>query len=171
MRKRLALALLLLVSLCVTCVSAMGSDIRVLVLLPPKWAMGSEFFDLLDEFSELDVAIDVVSEKLGSYTFWEDSAEGFMSGAIQGFYEWTITHTYEDLELEGYDAVIMGPGHVHTVWIGETGPMAKELVEQAERGLPCGRRVLRCVRTRLLGISQRPFSSNAALLPTGCCAQ
>ena len=41
--------------------------------------------------------------------------------------------------MEGYDAVIMGPGHAHTVWIGKTDPMARDLVELAvQQGIPVG---------------------------------
>lgn len=139
MRKRSLLAFLLLAALCLTCVAATSSNERVAVFLAPKWAMGSEFTDLLDEFDELGIGVDVVSEKIGPYQFWEDSTEGFLCGALQDFYEWTIAHTYEDFELDGYDAIIVGPGFAHTVWIGETGPMAKEIVRLAlEGGIPVG---------------------------------
>lgn len=137
--KRPYLSLLLLVAFCIADVAVAGDEARVAVFLAPKWAMGSEFMDLLDEFSELGVDVDVVSAKAGSYTFWEDSAEGFMSGAIQNYYDWTIALTYDQFSLDGYDAIVIGPGHAHTVWIGETGAMARGFIAQAlEQGLPVG---------------------------------
>lgn len=139
MKKNILRVTLLLISLCLPALAVTGGEARVAVLLAPKWAMGAEFMDLLDEFSELDVDVDVVSAKAGSYTFWEDSAEGFMSGAMQNYYDWTITVTYEEFSLEGYDAIIMGPGHAHTVWIGETSTMAKDFITLAlEQGVPVG---------------------------------
>ena len=125
--------------LCVLCGIAEASSPRVLIFLPPKGAMGSEFVQLMDELEEMDIGVVVVSESIGSYEFWEDSSEGAFSGALQDYYKWTITQTYEGLELEGYGAIIVGPGFAHTAWFGPSVSMARGYVKQAlEQGIPVG---------------------------------
>lgn len=137
--KRSLLVTLVGISLFATCLAAFGGAPCVLMFLPPDSAMGSEFFDLLDEFEECEISVDVVAEEKGPYIFWEDSNEGQFSGAPGGFYKWTVSMTYDEVDLTGYSAVILGPGFAHTGWFGESLRQAKELTLQAiEQELPVG---------------------------------
>jgi putative intracellular protease/amidase len=111
---------------------------RVVIFLPPSTAMGQEFFPMMDVFEEQDVAVDVVAAELGPYLFWEDSLVGQGAGAVGG-YEWDIQMTYDDVDLAIYDVLIIGPGHAHTFWLGDSLPKAEALIQQAyDTGMPLG---------------------------------
>jgi len=111
---------------------------KVVIFLPPSTAMGEEFFQLLDLFEAHGVDVDVVAAELGPYLFWEDSGEGRLRGTLGG-YEWKIRMTYDDVDLADYDVLIIGPGHAHSFWSGESLPKAEALVQQAyDSGMPLG---------------------------------
>ncbi|MDD5264428.1 MAG: DJ-1/PfpI family protein [Candidatus Bipolaricaulis sp.] len=135
MIRRVGLVGVLVVCLLALSLSVAGAR-RALVLLMPRGAMGVEFFAMLAVFEKAGVSVDVAAPQAGPYLFWEDTAEGVAWGAVGG-YEWTIGMTYDDVVLEGYDILILGPGHAHTWWYGKPQEQLESLFRAAvARGMP-----------------------------------
>jgi len=111
----------------------------VLIFLPPKWAMGAEYEQLTDALDDLDVSATPVAEACGAYEFVEKSMQGRGGGTPLGIYKLDVSLTYEDVDLSAYDAVIVGPAHAHTTWLGPSNLLAKDLITSAlELGMAVG---------------------------------
>ena len=111
---------------------------RIVVLLPPKGAVGREFFPMMEVFEEHGVGVDVAAESLGPYTFWEATPEGRFSGAAGG-YEFEIEMVYEDVVIEEYEVFVVGPGFAHTTWLPPSNEIGKALIEEVfNRAMPVG---------------------------------
>jgi len=141
-RKRLVAYLLtILVAACALGSTALSARAEgIVVLLPPKGAVGREFSPMMAVFEQRGIDVDVVAESLGAYVFWEETPEGRFSGTVGGqTYSWEITMTYGDVELDNYDVFIIGPGYAHTTWLGASRDIGKVLIEEAfERAMPVG---------------------------------
>ena len=138
---RKAATLLLLIGTCLGCflsVTGAAEPQRVLFLFPSVGVMGSEFFAALEIFGERGIQADAAAGETGAYEFWEDSGEGRASG-VPGGYAYDVPLAIEDVELDRYDAVLIGPGFAHAFWFGSGHKRGIELIhEAADRGIPLG---------------------------------
>jgi hypothetical protein len=124
---------------CCMAQAAIAAQQSVPVFLPPKGAMGSEYEQLAAALRDEGVVAVPVAQSPGPYEFWEDSTEGQAWGAPAGVYALEVTTTYGEVDLEACPAIIVGPGHGHTAWLGPSAIAARELISAAlEGGIPVG---------------------------------
>jgi len=122
-----------------TALGAMGAQRSVLVFLTPKWAMGAEYVQLAEALEEAGIAVIPVAEESGPYEFLEESMQGQGGRTPPGIYKLDVAMTYEDVDLTSHSALIVGPAHAHTTWLGPSNLMAQELITDAlELGMPVG---------------------------------
>jgi len=86
---------------------------------------------MVDAFEEAGVNVDVAAYETGLYLFTEDSKFGGDNDDDPDRYPYEVTLTYDDIRLSNYDALILGPGHAHTMWVGEGLDRVEELVAEA----------------------------------------
>ena len=104
-----------------------ATSLDILVIIPPRHSMSSEFFPLIEGLEEAGAHVDVASYQTGPYEF--DGTYVAHSGADDTF---EVVLTYDSIRVDDYDALILGPGHAHTMWYPSEGlDTVKALLEEA----------------------------------------
>jgi len=106
---KLIALLLLFVSL------SASAETAVLFVVPTKWVVARQFFPILDLLREEGVRVDVASDRAHTHEFWEDYVACQTSSAAPSLsrYALDVILTYDDVDVDSYDAFLVPGGHSH----------------------------------------------------------